>query len=662
MAASLSGVFSLQEFTDAGALMVGGRIYTYTSGTTTQKTAYTDAAGTVPFTYTSDGLGGQFIALNARGELPAPMFLTSGAYDICLKRADGTTVWTRQAVGASDSSATVLATFTAFVAQLLTFVGSSLIGFIQSLTGSQVRTVQDKLRESVSVFDFMTPTQIADVIAGTLLVDVTAAVQAAINATCGQTATTVGQAGGRLFFPAGKYLITSTLYFGYGLCAEGVWAGGYPYVSATTKTSELHFKFGSLTAQWGIDTQTFHSAAGGGGRVLYNEWVNDHIGATDTTGYTATYGLSIKGLLLVDDNNALQTQIPFGALRLVGAPNSRIENVSILGFGYAMAFQCSFGTTVRNVTSSSNYYGAVAYNANNDISFHGCQFDKIITPASLTVPVASVPSWMPSAANMVAVYNLDGSHYQSAKGLVIAAAPSIGSNGAIIDMIAQYWPDSAFLNNAYSNTVLSFYAEQCTAFVFTTAYASFNVVDSHNFSTSAPLPYFTDIGYNSVGKINVGGNNTYLAFWKNAWGSVSSADLTRVSVVNVSGTGGTIPANQRVTMEYEEGPCTLVVTSSAGALGSVTGVSATYSKTRTTVRLEYQFTIASAGSGTGNLIMTGLPYPARTQQIQLVLTNTNKTGQAVTGVGSSTVSIFNNDGTFPGTAGTTYFGVLTYLV
>ena len=57
--ASQSGVFNVQEFSDAGAPMVGGRIYTYAQGTTTHKTAYTDKAGTIPHTYTSDGAGGQ---------------------------------------------------------------------------------------------------------------------------------------------------------------------------------------------------------------------------------------------------------------------------------------------------------------------------------------------------------------------------------------------------------------------------------------------------------------------------------------------------------------------------------------------------------------------------------------------------------------------------
>lgn len=107
MSVSQAGMFSLQEFADAGAPLALGRLYTLAYGTTTQKTVYTDAAGTTPHTYTSDGAGGSYIALNARGELPAPLYLASGPYDIALKRADGSTVWTRRAdgIGADQSVA-----------------------------------------------------------------------------------------------------------------------------------------------------------------------------------------------------------------------------------------------------------------------------------------------------------------------------------------------------------------------------------------------------------------------------------------------------------------------------------------------------------------------------------------------------------------------------
>jgi len=54
--------------------------------------------------------------------------------------------------------------------------------FLQVGTGAVLRTKQSKLEDSVHVFDFMTPAQIADVKSGAPALDHTAAIQAAINA------------------------------------------------------------------------------------------------------------------------------------------------------------------------------------------------------------------------------------------------------------------------------------------------------------------------------------------------------------------------------------------------------------------------------------------------------------------------------------------------
>lgn len=75
---------------------------------------------------------------------------------------------------------------------------SSVISFTPSGTGAVATTSQAKARELMSVFDFMTTTQIADVQAGTALVDVTTAIQAAITASA--------LAKKKLLFNAGTYL------------------------------------------------------------------------------------------------------------------------------------------------------------------------------------------------------------------------------------------------------------------------------------------------------------------------------------------------------------------------------------------------------------------------------------------------------------------------
>lgn len=144
MSVSQAGMFSIQEFADAGTPLALGRLYTLAFGTTTQKTAYTDAAGLIPHTYTSDGAGGQYIALNARGELPAPLYLSPGSYDLALKRADGSSVWTRRADGVDPTVRT----------DLSAVAGSALVGWQQTGTGTVVRTVQAKLKERLTPQDF----------------------------------------------------------------------------------------------------------------------------------------------------------------------------------------------------------------------------------------------------------------------------------------------------------------------------------------------------------------------------------------------------------------------------------------------------------------------------------------------------------------------------
>jgi len=199
---SQPGVYNVQEFTSLGALAAGYRLYTYTQGTTTKKVAYTDAAGATPQTYTSDGAGGEYIALDARGELPAPLYLTSGAYDLTLKTSAGATVWTRRA----DPTG----------ADLATSAGAALVGFLQAGTGAVARTAQAKMRESVSVLDFgADPTGVADS---------TAAIQAAIDALNATYAVASGltSGGGTLYIPSGKYKISGlTLKNGVSILGDG---------------------------------------------------------------------------------------------------------------------------------------------------------------------------------------------------------------------------------------------------------------------------------------------------------------------------------------------------------------------------------------------------------------------------------------------------------
>lgn len=73
-------------------------------------------------------------------------------------------------------------TLTNFITSLASTTGSSLVGFLQRGASAILRTIQDKMYDRVSALDFMTQAQRDDVRAGTKTLDVTAALQAAINA------------------------------------------------------------------------------------------------------------------------------------------------------------------------------------------------------------------------------------------------------------------------------------------------------------------------------------------------------------------------------------------------------------------------------------------------------------------------------------------------
>jgi hypothetical protein len=96
------------------------------------------------------------------------------------------------------------------LASIIAGWGSKLVAFLQAGIGAIARTVQDKLRERVSVMDFGA--------VGDYTTDDTAAIQLAVNS--------FGAAGGTVWFPAGNYRITAviTLPANVSLLGEGAYS------------------------------------------------------------------------------------------------------------------------------------------------------------------------------------------------------------------------------------------------------------------------------------------------------------------------------------------------------------------------------------------------------------------------------------------------------
>ena len=89
--------------------------------------------------------------------------------------------------------------------------GAASVGYQPAGTGAVATYVQEALRRSVSVFDFMTATQIADVMSGAASLDVTAAIQAALNSAVTASAPFGIQEkfrGVSVYCPRGRYRMT----------------------------------------------------------------------------------------------------------------------------------------------------------------------------------------------------------------------------------------------------------------------------------------------------------------------------------------------------------------------------------------------------------------------------------------------------------------------
>jgi hypothetical protein len=171
---------------DNGDPLATARLYTYENGTTTHKNAFTTAALNTPVTYTSDGAGGLFVPMNARGE--ALLWLGTGVYTLTLKTALGAVIWT------DDDQSNEIANF---LLTLAGAIGSTIIGWIQAGANAILRTLQAKVRERVSAADFSgyDPTGVSDS-------------QAAITSAF----TSLGAAGGTVYINNGdKVLIDNNL-------------------------------------------------------------------------------------------------------------------------------------------------------------------------------------------------------------------------------------------------------------------------------------------------------------------------------------------------------------------------------------------------------------------------------------------------------------------
>ena len=114
------------------------------------------------------------------------LFVNADDFSVAVHQSDNTLVL-------SSLNATVRIPFAVMTGAITT----DQVTYVEGSVGATTRILTSKLQESVSVFDFMTAAQIADVRAGALLIDVTAAINAAIVSS------------DDVYFPEGSYRVTN---------------------------------------------------------------------------------------------------------------------------------------------------------------------------------------------------------------------------------------------------------------------------------------------------------------------------------------------------------------------------------------------------------------------------------------------------------------------
>jgi hypothetical protein len=199
-----------QFFTNTGAVLSGGKIYSYAAGTTTPQATYTSKSGSTAHPNP--------IILDAAGRVPSgEIWLTLGTfYKFVLQDSNDVLIATYDNIEAALDYDSVVAIFAGTN-------GSSLIGTVQKMNGT-LRTVQAKLNDWFNVMDFGAY--------GDGQHDDTVAIQAAIDAagsilTNGQPPSIYmnggqsGYAAPVVMLPPGAYRLTNTLRLYTGMVLMG---------------------------------------------------------------------------------------------------------------------------------------------------------------------------------------------------------------------------------------------------------------------------------------------------------------------------------------------------------------------------------------------------------------------------------------------------------
>jgi len=453
-------------------------------------------------------------------------------------------------VGFNSALSYAINTVGSTLKNILGSAGSTFITFLSNLSGAQQRTVQSKLSDVVSVFDFMTPAQIADVQAGTVSLDVTAACQAALSSVAwttwqGSVAAMKTKGGGSVYFPPGTYKITSTLIIGantnvYGFAPTGSTAG-----SITANTGAIIYCAFSNQQQWAFSSATFVASTG-----LIATYAKTFAGSdVDAGNINLTNGITIRGLTI--NGNAC-----YGGIRLLGCSDFNISNISYYNVGIGTLLNACYGGSYSKIHAIYDIYGLVIMQCNALAGLH-YYADKGYSGWSVSGTNQLLNLGNFGSGNGAYMPNWDGKHIgiylETCINLSLKAHVSEHTDiGFVIDntvalVLDGYAEANAIANYAFvaSSGVVTAYSNAVTG---TYEYA-FGVNNSIDLQQCTPGRFYVGNSQNSIAAYGV--NSTFSPYNDWAWNDnvqfISSGKI--LQSFNVSSTGTATAVYGNITLD-----------------------------------------------------------------------------------------------------------------
>ena len=403
MAVNLSpaGGVAAQFFTNTGAVLTGGKLYSYAAGTTTPQTTYTTSAGNVAWTNP--------IVLDSAGRVPnsGEIWLTNDvSYKFVLKDSNDVLIatWDNVSNGASatDISYTPAGTgaiTTTVQAELRkTFRTSDYDTFANAITAANGKTLI--LDSSISISDNLTITNTISLVAeNTCTITVASGKKLIINAPFSAGLFKVFDGAGTVVFGNGA---TDAVYpewwgavaDGTTNCSPAVTAAILSLLDVDSKAITLNWASGHyyLDSQVPINFTNYGNSAGirfqgttalsnynQKGTVITGKSAIDSmfVFKADTLGTTYFYSFECQNISFI--SGSLGTTGPKSALlSLGGGQSSRpfiVKNCYFKGFLAAIKSDMTgtgLATGICNVDISNNFF------INNTYAVHGVGTDSIV--------------------------------------------------------------------------------------------------------------------------------------------------------------------------------------------------------------------------------------------------------------------------------------------